>query len=87
MRNVLAIGGSRHFGRHLVTLLPDAGTRVALLSRGSVPAPDGVRPLIADRADRTDRTSRTAASFRYRAVRGRLPEAVDEVLATTKAGV
>ncbi|MFI6002020.1 hypothetical protein ACIA98_16680 [Streptomyces sp. NPDC051366] len=49
MRNVLAIGGSRYFGRHLVTLLPDAGTRVALLNRGSVPAPDGVRPLIADR--------------------------------------
>ena len=51
MRNVLVIGGSRYFGRHLVTQLRDAGTRVTLLNRGSAPAPDGVLPLVADRAD------------------------------------
>lgn len=51
MRNVLVIGGSRYFGRDLVTVLRDAGIRVTLLNRGSVPAPDGVTPLIADRAD------------------------------------
>ncbi|MBV6699727.1 NAD-dependent epimerase/dehydratase family protein [Kitasatospora aureofaciens] len=62
MRNVLVIGGSRYFGRHLVTLLRDAGTRVTLLNRGSAPAPDGVTPLIADRADHAALTAALGSS-------------------------
>ncbi|MEV6733208.1 MULTISPECIES: NAD-dependent epimerase/dehydratase family protein [unclassified Streptomyces] len=51
MQKILVIGGSRYFGRHLVTLLRDAGDEVTVLNRGSAAAPPGVRRLVADRDD------------------------------------
>lgn len=45
------IGGTRYFGRHLVTLLRDAGTEVTLINRGSAPPPPGVDHVLADRDD------------------------------------
>ncbi|MGI5448171.1 NAD-dependent epimerase/dehydratase family protein [Streptomyces sp. CA-243310] len=51
MRNFLVIGGSRYFGRHLVTSLRDAGHRVTVLNRGSAAPPPGVVHLLADRDD------------------------------------
>ncbi|MFD9064134.1 NAD-dependent epimerase/dehydratase family protein [Kitasatospora purpeofusca] len=50
-RRVGVIGGTRYFGRHLVTLLRDAGTEVTLVNRGSAPPPPGVDHVLADRDD------------------------------------
>ncbi|MGW6833648.1 NAD-dependent epimerase/dehydratase family protein [Streptomyces sp. NPDC054949] len=51
MRNFLVIGGSRYFGRRLVTSLRDAGHQVTVLNRGSAAPPPGVGHLVADRED------------------------------------
>ncbi|WP_329561790.1 reductase [Kitasatospora sp. NBC_01266] len=51
MQQVAVIGGSRYFGRQVVRQLREAGAEVTLINRGSAPAPDGVRHLIADRDD------------------------------------
>ncbi|WP_327130874.1 reductase [Streptomyces sp. NBC_01343] len=51
MQKILVIGGSRYFGKHLVTLLRDAGDEVTVLNRGSAAAPPGVGRLVADRDD------------------------------------
>ncbi|MFI5866194.1 reductase [Streptomyces sp. NPDC051546] len=51
MKKILVIGGSRYFGKHLVTLERDAGNEVAVLNRGSALPPRGVGHLIADRED------------------------------------
>ncbi|MER5812218.1 NAD-dependent epimerase/dehydratase family protein [Streptomyces sp. NPDC002033] len=51
MSEFLVIGGSRYFGRHLVTLLRDAGHAVTVLNRGSSAPPPGVAHLAADRDD------------------------------------
>ncbi|KJY29845.1 hypothetical protein VR45_29010 [Streptomyces sp. NRRL S-495] len=45
------IGGTRYFGRHLVTLLRDAGTEVTLINRGSATPPPGIDHVRADRDD------------------------------------
>ncbi|MFC5662634.1 NAD-dependent epimerase/dehydratase family protein [Kitasatospora misakiensis] len=50
-RSVCVIGGTRYFGRHLVTLPLDAGIRVTLVNRGSAPPPPGVEHVRADRDD------------------------------------
>ncbi|MDY0814352.1 NAD-dependent epimerase/dehydratase family protein [Kitasatospora purpeofusca] len=50
-RRVAVIGGTRYFGRHLVTLLRDAGAEVTLVNRGSAPPPPGVDHVLADRDD------------------------------------
>ncbi|MFJ8431426.1 NAD-dependent epimerase/dehydratase family protein [Kitasatospora sp. NPDC094019] len=57
-RRVAVIGGTRYFGRHLVTLLRAAGTEVTLINRGSAPPPPGVDHV---RADRDDEDALTAA--------------------------
>ncbi|MFG2617439.1 NAD-dependent epimerase/dehydratase family protein [Streptomyces sp. NPDC048507] len=51
MSEFLVIGGSRYFGRHLITLLRDAGHAVTVLNRGSTAPPPGVAHLAADRDD------------------------------------
>ncbi|MFF3862727.1 NAD-dependent epimerase/dehydratase family protein [Streptomyces sp. NPDC002209] len=51
MQKILVIGGSRYFGKHLVTLLRDAGDEVTVLNRGSAAPPPGVGRLVADRDD------------------------------------
>ncbi|MFF5703006.1 NAD-dependent epimerase/dehydratase family protein [Streptomyces sp. NPDC012794] len=51
MEKVLVIGGSRYFGRHLVTRLRDAGSAVTVLNRGSCTPPPGIAHLLADRDD------------------------------------
>jgi len=52
-REILVIGGSRYFGKRLVTRLLAAGDRVTVLNRGSsAPAP-GASHLVADRDDET----------------------------------
>ncbi|MFE5534842.1 reductase [Streptomyces sp. NPDC056492] len=51
MRKILVIGGSRYFGKHLVTLARDAGDEVTVLNRGSAAPPPGVGRLVADRDD------------------------------------
>lgn len=54
LRNVndaCVIGGSRYFGRHLVTRLLAAGVDVTVVNRGSTPVPPGVTHLRADRDD------------------------------------
>ncbi|MGW5849020.1 reductase [Streptomyces sp. NPDC055254] len=51
MRNVCVIGGSRYFGKDLVTLLRDAGAEVTVVNRGSVAPPPGVDHVVADRDD------------------------------------
>lgn len=48
---ILVIGGTRYFGKRLITRLLDAGHRVSVLNRGSSPAPAGVTALRADRND------------------------------------
>ncbi|WP_370414965.1 NAD-dependent epimerase/dehydratase family protein [Streptomyces fradiae] len=48
---ILVIGGTRYFGKRLITRLLDAGHRVSVLNRGSSPAPEGVTELRADRND------------------------------------
>ncbi|MFJ3666484.1 NAD-dependent epimerase/dehydratase family protein [Streptomyces sp. NPDC090106] len=50
-REVLVIGGSRYFGKRLITRLLAAGDRVTVLNRGSSPPPPGAERLIADRDD------------------------------------
>lgn len=52
-REILVIGGSRYFGKRLVTRLLDAGDRVTVLNRGSSAPPSGADHLIADRDDET----------------------------------
>ncbi|MFF4852820.1 NAD-dependent epimerase/dehydratase family protein [Streptomyces sp. NPDC001194] len=51
MQKILVIGGSRYFGKHLVTLLRDAGDEVTVLNRGSAAPPPGVGRVVADRDD------------------------------------
>ncbi|MEV4560355.1 NAD-dependent epimerase/dehydratase family protein [Kitasatospora sp. NPDC049285] len=51
--HVCVIGGSRYFGRLLISHLLDAGATVTVLNRGSVPPPPGVTHLLADRDDET----------------------------------
>ncbi|MFE9561438.1 reductase [Streptomyces sp. NPDC006487] len=51
MKKILVIGGSRYFGKHLVTLERDAGNEVTVLNRGSTAPPRGVGHLVADRED------------------------------------
>lgn len=51
MNKILVIGGSRYFGKDLVTLERDAGNEVTVLNRGSVAPPRGVAHLVADRDD------------------------------------
>ncbi|MGW2995618.1 NAD-dependent epimerase/dehydratase family protein [Streptomyces sp. NPDC001193] len=51
MQKILVIGGSRYFGKHLVTLLRDAGDEVTVLNRGSAAPPPGVGRGVADRDD------------------------------------
>ncbi|MEV7723279.1 NAD-dependent epimerase/dehydratase family protein [Streptomyces sp. NPDC087917] len=62
MNEILVIGGSRYFGRHLVTLLRDAGHEVTVLNRGSAAPPAGVGRLTADRGD--ERALRAALGAR-----------------------
>ncbi|MFJ3904731.1 NAD-dependent epimerase/dehydratase family protein [Streptomyces sp. NPDC090025] len=49
--DILVIGGSRYFGKRLITRLLTAGHRVTVLNRGSAPAPTGTEALVADRDD------------------------------------
>ncbi|MGP3963334.1 NAD-dependent epimerase/dehydratase family protein [Nonomuraea sp. 3N208] len=51
MNSVCVIGGNRYFGRGVIERLRDAGTAVTVVNRGSSPAPEGARQLIADRDD------------------------------------
>ncbi|CAM5313858.1 hypothetical protein SAVIM338S_00642 [Streptomyces avidinii] len=51
MNKILVIGGSRYFGKGLVTLERDAGNEVTVLNRGSGVPPRGVAHLVADRDD------------------------------------
>lgn len=51
MKKILVIGGSRYFGKGLVTLERDAGNEVTVLNRGSATPPRGVAHLVADRDD------------------------------------
>ncbi|MFJ8014391.1 NAD-dependent epimerase/dehydratase family protein [Streptomyces sp. NPDC096339] len=51
MNTILVIGGSRYFGKSLVTKARDAGHEVTLLNRGSGAPPSGVGHLVADRDD------------------------------------
>ncbi|MFF4007511.1 NAD-dependent epimerase/dehydratase family protein [Streptomyces sp. NPDC001717] len=51
MNTILVIGGSRYFGKSLVTKARDAGHEVTLLNRGSSAPPSGVDRLVADRDD------------------------------------
>ncbi|MFE7097131.1 NAD-dependent epimerase/dehydratase family protein [Streptomyces erythrochromogenes] len=51
MKRILVIGGSRYFGKSLVTRLRDAGNTVTVLNRGSSAPPPGVGRLLADRDD------------------------------------
>ncbi|MGW6983187.1 NAD-dependent epimerase/dehydratase family protein [Streptomyces sp. NPDC054932] len=51
MKRILVIGGSRYFGRTLVTRARDAGDEVTVLNRGSSAPPAGVGHLVADRDD------------------------------------
>ncbi|MFD6225618.1 NAD-dependent epimerase/dehydratase family protein [Streptomyces sp. NPDC060232] len=54
MKRILVIGGSRYFGKSLVTRMRDAGDEVTVLNRGSSPPPPaGVGRLLADRDDET----------------------------------
>ncbi|MEU9835230.1 NAD-dependent epimerase/dehydratase family protein [Streptosporangium sp. NPDC048047] len=57
MKKACVIGGSRYFGRHLVTLLRDSGVEVTLVNRGSQAPPPGVTHLVADRDDERDLTT------------------------------
>ncbi|MEV7561183.1 reductase [Streptomyces sp. NPDC089795] len=51
MKRILVIGGSRYFGKTLVTRVRDAGDEVTVLNRGSGAPPPGVGRLVADRDD------------------------------------
>ncbi|NUS29418.1 MAG: NAD-dependent epimerase/dehydratase family protein [Streptomyces sp.] len=50
-REVLVIGGSRYFGKRLISRLLAAGDRVTVLNRGSSAPPPGAVHLVADRDD------------------------------------
>lgn len=49
--NILVLGGTRFFGKTLVEQLLGAGHAVTVLSRGTLPPPEGAGHLVADRAD------------------------------------
>ncbi|MFF4261274.1 reductase [Streptomyces virginiae] len=51
MKRILVIGGSRYFGKSLVTGAREAGDEVTVLNRGSGAPPPGVGRLVADRDD------------------------------------
>lgn len=51
MNTLLVIGGSRYFGKSLVTKARDAGHEVTVLNRGSSAPPVGVGHVVADRDD------------------------------------
>ncbi|OEJ30666.1 NAD-dependent epimerase/dehydratase family protein [Streptomyces subrutilus] len=51
MHTILVIGGSRYFGKSLVTKARDAGHEVTVLNRGSSVPPAGVGHVVADRDD------------------------------------
>lgn len=51
MNTILVIGGSRYFGKSLVTKARDAGHEVTVVNRGSSAPPAGVGHLVADRDD------------------------------------
>ncbi|MCX4960885.1 reductase [Streptomyces virginiae] len=51
MKRILVVGGSRYFGKTLVTRARDAGDEVTVLNRGSGAPPPGVGRLVADRDD------------------------------------
>ncbi|MFD9480368.1 NAD-dependent epimerase/dehydratase family protein [Streptomyces nojiriensis] len=51
MKRILVVGGSRYFGKTLVTRAREAGDEVTVLNRGSGAPPRGVERLIADRDD------------------------------------
>ncbi|MFJ6050779.1 NAD-dependent epimerase/dehydratase family protein [Streptomyces sp. NPDC092307] len=51
MKRILVVGGSRYFGKTLVTRARDAGHEVTVLNRGSGAPPPGVGRLVADRDD------------------------------------
>ncbi|MEV7526695.1 NAD-dependent epimerase/dehydratase family protein [Streptomyces sp. NPDC091371] len=51
MNTILVIGGSRYFGKSLVTKARGAGHEVTVLNRGSSAPPVGVGHLVADRDD------------------------------------
>ncbi|MCX5015648.1 NAD-dependent epimerase/dehydratase family protein [Streptomyces sp. NBC_00555] len=51
MNTILVIGGSRYFGKSLVTKARDAGHEVTVLNRGSIAPPVGVGHVVADRDD------------------------------------
>lgn len=51
MQKICVIGGSRYFGKLLIERLQAAGHQVTVINRGSVPPPDGVEHLVADRND------------------------------------
>ncbi|KUJ64512.1 reductase [Streptomyces albus subsp. albus] len=51
MQRVCVIGGSRYFGKRLISRLLAAGIQVTVVNRGSAPAPEGAVHLVADRDD------------------------------------
>ncbi|QES53117.1 reductase [Streptomyces venezuelae] len=51
MKRILVIGGSRYFGKTLVTRAVEAGDEVTVLNRGSGAPPSGAGRLVADRDD------------------------------------
>ncbi|WKD36375.1 NAD-dependent epimerase/dehydratase family protein [Streptomyces xanthophaeus] len=51
MKRILVIGGSRYFGKTLVSRAREAGDEVTVLNRGSGAPPHGVDRLVADRDD------------------------------------
>ncbi|WP_314241509.1 NAD-dependent epimerase/dehydratase family protein [Streptomyces kutzneri] len=51
MKRILVVGGSRYFGKTLVTRAREAGDEVTVLNRGSGAPPHGVDRLVADRDD------------------------------------
>ncbi|WP_030722823.1 reductase [Streptomyces sp. NRRL S-237] len=51
MKRILVVGGSRYFGKTLVTRAREAGDEVTVLNRGSGTPPRGVERLVADRDD------------------------------------
>lgn len=55
--DVLLIGGSGFMGHHAACALLAAGHRVTVMARGDHSMPEGVTPLIADRADPTSLAS------------------------------
>lgn len=64
MKRILVIGGSRYFGKLLVTQLKEAGHEVVVLNRGRAAPPDGIGHLVADRDDEEQlRTALGARTF------------------------